>query len=86
MTRPQTIDGDFLTELEHETIELLGQVATNMRRIITQASPANDISARGDTNEMVGWIHVLQHMVLSQAAARIYPELYRPLGGGILGL
>lgn len=65
-----------LTELEHDAIEKSGELAQLMRKII------------GDgPNAYHGWveatihIHAVQNMILSQAAARAYPDNFRLLGG-----
>ena len=38
-----------------------------------------------DLNEAALRIHAVQHMIMSQAAARAHPDLYRLLGGMVPG-
>jgi len=42
-------------------------------------------SRAGDLRELVVHIHAIQHAVMSQAAARAYPDRYRLLGGTLDG-
>lgn len=65
----------MLTELEHEALALSGQLAGKVHRIIGEGPQAEN-----DWAEMAHHIHVLQRTILSQAAGREYPELYRLLG------
>lgn len=71
---------ELLTDDEKRALELTGELANLFSRII-----GSEPSGVGDTNEMVGHIHVLQRMLMSQAAARAYPEEYRLLGGSVPG-
>lgn len=71
---------EMLTELEHEAMDLTAQLSRTMRAII-----GDGLAAEGDVAEMVAAVHVLQRMILSQAAARAYPDRYRPLGGNAPG-
>lgn len=68
----------LLTADEHEAMALSGKLAGVIRRII-----GNGQQAENDWSEAAQRIHAIQHMVLAQAAARAYPDLYRPLGGTI---
>ena len=63
---------ELLTDREHQTVEKLGEVAVLLRDIMGGADD--------DVAEWVDKIHQLQHMVLSQAAARAYPDRYRLFG------
>lgn len=65
----------LLTDDEHRAVDLLGQVADLMGRIV-----GHDLSRQGDMAEVGAHVHVLQRMVLAQAAARAYPDRYRRLG------
>jgi len=56
----------------------LGYAANQFGSII-RANGGN--SVKHDIAEMVDKVHQLQAMVLAQAAARAYPDMYRPLGG-----
>lgn len=66
----------FLTDAEHRVVDLLGEAAGLFASSVcgTGATRAADLA------EFVGRIHDLQHAVMSQAAARAHPELYRLLG------
>lgn len=71
------IEGDeLLTVAEREVVWQLGDVWGRMSKIIGFGPDAS-----GDRAEAINHIHNLQRMVMSQAAARRYPELFRPLGG-----
>lgn len=65
----------FLTEDEQKLINLLG-VCHELFGIIT----GNGITRRADMAEVTSHIHVLQHRVMAQAAARLYPHHLRLLG------
>jgi hypothetical protein len=71
---------DLLTPLEHRALALTGELAGLFGEIVGQ-----DQSRYGDLAEIVSAIHILQRYVMSQAAARAFPDLYRPLGGTIGG-
>ena len=66
----------LLTEEEQLALGLTGELHRQMILIIGPG-PARI----GDTAELVTHIHAIQHMIMSQAAARAYPLLYRMLGG-----
>lgn len=65
----------LLTDDEHEVLRLSGELASKARRIIGNGPQANN-----DGQELVIHIHGVQHMILRNAAARAYPDLYRLLG------
>lgn len=67
---------DSLTPLEIETVGMIGQVWTNLCKIVGDGP-----SRSGDMRELVAHIHAIQQAIMSQAAARAYPEQFRPLGG-----
>lgn len=72
-------DGNsLLTQEEHNLLSILADVANDFVEII-----GNGPSREGDISEMVSYIHALQNMILSQAAARAYPDLYRLMGGTV---
>jgi len=81
-------DPGLLTEAEHKLMDLLGEVADRFRMAILDSS-TEDGNARDhrpeiadfDWNEVAAIIHQLQAKVMSQAAARTYPDRYRRLGG-----
>lgn len=72
---PSPLPEEWLTEDEHRAMELSGELATLIHRIIGDGPAANT-----DWNEAAGHIHVLQKNILGQAAARLYPDRYRLLG------
>lgn len=65
----------LLTIDEHRAVELLGELWNLSCRIV-----GNGPSRQADMSEIAQHIHVMQQSILSQAAARAYPELYRLLG------
>lgn len=72
---PKPTGGAALSELEHEAIEKSGELAQLMRKIIGDGP-----NAYHDWVEATVHIHAIQNMVLSQAAARAYPDTFRLLG------
>ena len=67
---------DSLTHQEHEALDILATFFNLM---------SNDICAHGSTRnqdmkEVSAHVYTLQRIVLSQSAARNYPEKYRLLG------
>ncbi len=71
---------DLLTPQEHQLVNDLGRIAGQFLDIIHEQS---GLSGSGDYAEAVYYIHGLQNMVLSQAAARAYPTHYRLMGGEV---
>lgn len=66
-----------MTEAEHQVMALTAELWNLLAgEVVGQGS-----SRGGDLRELGGHIHAIQHAVLSQAAARAYPDLYRLLGG-----
>jgi len=72
------VTGQLLTPAEHEFIKLTVDLIHRLGRI-TKYGPGR----RGDLTEGITHLHALQRMVLAQAAARSFPDLYRPLGGDV---
>ena len=66
---------ELLTDLEHEAVEMAGRLWNTLCKIVDQ-----DRTRDGDLKELVLHIHAIQNAVLSQAAARAYPQRYRLLG------
>ena len=66
---------ELLTEDEHRFMDLTGDLANLLARIVGDGR-----TRAGDLNEAVAHIHALQALVLAQAAARAYPDKYRLLG------
>ncbi len=70
-------NGDtMLTDCEKELIARLGQIYTDAVQQVIDHGPTRN----ADITELSGKIHDIQHMIMSQAAGRLYPELYRTLG------
>lgn len=74
---------DLLTADEHKAMEISADLANIMGKIIwAGCDPDNNQGqAEHDVNEMAQQIHAIQRSILSQAAARAYPDKYRLLGG-----
>lgn len=70
---------ELLTADEHRAIDLLSELNGLLGRIVGREEPARG----NDLFELASHTHVLQNAVLSQAAARAYPDRYRPLGGAL---
>jgi hypothetical protein len=66
----------LLTQEEHHAVDLCAQLAQSFIKILGNNQDSDDYK------EAEFSIHALQNMVLSQAAARAYPDLYRQLGKG----
>lgn len=66
---------DLLTEDEHAAMRLAADLRNAVARVVGHAS-----TRASDLREITDHIHAIQAMVLSQAAARAYPHLYRLLG------
>jgi len=65
----------YLTPIEREAIERAGQLWNVLCRVVGDGP-----SRSGDLAELVPHIHAIQQAVMSQAAARAYPDTYRLLG------
>lgn len=65
-----------LTDAEHEWMSQSALLWNALCKIVDTGDTRDH-----DLNEAAGHLHALQHMVMSQVAARQYPHLYRPLGG-----
>ena len=72
---------DFLTSHEHQAISDAGHLYT----LIATSIIAHGSTREDDLAEIRAAIHVIQHAVMAQAAARLYPERYRLLGDVIPG-
>ena len=66
---------DPLSEIELDAIEKSAELAQLLRKIVGDGP-----NAYHDWVEATIHIHAIQNMVLSQAAARIYPNKFRLLG------
>jgi hypothetical protein len=67
---------DLLTDAEHRAMALTADLVNLVCTEIIGSGP----SRGGDIREFVGHIHAVQQQILSQAAARAYPDQYRLLG------
>jgi len=65
----------LLTDTEKEALALSGQLAGLLRKIIGDGP-----QAANDWAEAAIHIHNIQHTIMSQAAARAYPQEFRLLG------
>lgn len=72
-------DLELLTESERRAMDLTAQLWNLLCSDVVTEGP----SRSKDLHELVHHIHAIQHTVMSQAAARAYPERYRLLGGVI---
>lgn len=67
---------EFLTADEKHAIHLTAELWGRLTKIVGEGP-----SRKHDLQELMKPIHDIQRAVMAQAAARAYPELYRPLGG-----
>lgn len=72
-------DLELLTEAELKAMDLTAE----LWNLLVSDVVADGRTQKQDLHELVHHLHAIQHTVLSQAAARAYPERYRPLGGVI---
>lgn len=72
----QTAESEFLTS---EEFIALGMTA-NLFAFIATRVIGNDITREADLTEFSLHVHAIQNMILSQAAARAYPDKFRLLG------
>lgn len=68
-----------LTPDEQSAIQLTADLTDLVAQNIIGFGPTRD----ADLAEFVFYIHGIQHTIMSQAAAREHPELYRQLGAVI---
>lgn len=69
----------LLTDDEHEFVRLAGQLCAFFKTKIVLDGPNRE----GDIREVEAAIHTLQARVMSNAAARAFPDRYRLLGGAV---
>ena len=74
--KEQYLAPELLTDEEHKIVEDLGAM---WNRFCTVVPPG--MARENDLQEAMVHIHALQNMVLSQAARRAFPQVYRMLGG-----
>lgn len=70
------IASSLLTEHEDEAASQAGLLYTYIARNVVAHGPARE----ADLAELAAAIHVIQRMIMGQAAARAYPGRYRLLG------
>jgi hypothetical protein len=66
---------EYLTPLEQQAMALTAELANTLAKVV-----GNGSSRTADIRELFGAVHVIQHAVMANAAARRYPTLYRTLG------
>lgn len=70
--------GFGLTDLEQAAMDTTATLANQLRQLIGSGP-----TAAADWQEAAAEIHVIQHRIMAQAAARDHPELYRLMGGRV---
>jgi hypothetical protein len=65
----------FLTEGERDAIQQSADLWNTLCQVVDDGPTRNH-----DLAELAAHIHGIQHAVMSQAAARAYPDTYRLLG------
>jgi hypothetical protein len=66
---------ELLTPTEHEAVRMAGELWGFLCQIV-DVGPTRD----ADLRELIFHIHAIQHTVMSNAAARAYPDQLRRLG------
>lgn len=77
---PESVE--LLSAAERRCLDLTVELWNTMVRDVI----GGERSATGDRSELAGKIHDIQHMIMSQAAARAYPRIFRLLGGTVADL
>lgn len=72
---------DSLTPDEIQAVRMAGELMSFISSKIVEEGP----SRTGDLEEFVFYIHGIQNSILSNAAARQYPEQFRRLGSVVGG-
>lgn len=73
---PTDAPAPLLTDDEHAAVHMAGELANLLGKICGDGD-----QAQHDWVEFVHLIHGIQSRVMAQAAARAFPDRYRPLGG-----
>lgn len=73
--RPELKIEDLMTQEEHDCMTVSAELAELLRKVIGDGRQTEH-----DWAEAAAHIHAIQRMVMSQAAARAFPDLYRLLG------
>jgi hypothetical protein len=66
----------MLTDAEHKAMDLVAELTRAIAGVIGDGG----YQAANDMREVVLHVHAIQNMILSQSAARAYPDRYRLLG------
>jgi hypothetical protein len=69
------MSADVLTVAELAAVQQAADLWGTLCKVVGNGPTRNH-----DLAELAAHIHAIQHAVMSQAAARIYPDLYRLLG------
>ncbi len=64
-----------LTDLEIDVVNRLGLIWNDVCQIVGDGP-----TREGDLAEVIHHLHALQHLVMSNAAGRAHPALFRTLG------
>jgi hypothetical protein len=70
------VNEPLLTDAEHAAMDLTIELV----RVVYAIIGTGDGAAANDRREAFGHVHAIQQMIMSQAAARAYPDRYRLLG------
>jgi hypothetical protein len=64
-----------LSEIELRAMACTAELANLLGKVV-----GNDRTRAHDLAELVHHVHAIQHAVMAQAAARVYPAMFRRLG------
>lgn len=67
---------DWLTPAEHKALKMSADLVGVVAQQVIGSGPCRE----ADINEFAAAVHVVQNMILAQAAARCYPDRYRLMG------
>jgi hypothetical protein len=79
VTTPTPEPVELLSAAEQHCLDLTVELWNTMVREVI----GGERSSHGDRSELASKIHDIQHMIMSQAAARAYPRIFRLLGGSV---
>jgi len=69
---------DLLTDAERKAVRLAGELWGALCQVV-DFGPTRD----ADLHELIVHVHAIQHAIMSNAAARAYPDEFRRLGSTI---
>lgn len=72
----QEEDDDCFAAAELAALDLAARLAEKLAQVVGDGP-----TRAHDLNELLVHVHAIQHAVMAQAAARLYPERFRLLGG-----